>query len=106
MSKLTLYSMKEVKVIIKREHLGYITDLLDSLGTTGYTIVQIISGRGHHGIHVSNPMTNSMENLVMLLSVMPEEKLEAVLEGLNPILDEYTGIVYVFDVAVSNKGYF
>ncbi len=106
MSELKLYPMKEVKIIVEGEHLSYVTDLLDSIGISGYTIVPNISGKGHHGLHVSNPMTNEMEGLVMLLTVTPEDKIDPILAGLNPIFEKYTGLILVSDTAVSRKGHF
>lgn len=101
-----LHPMKEVKIIIQGEHLGYVTDLLESIGSTGYTVIPTISSKGHHGHHVSNPMTNEMENLDMLLAVIPEEKLDPLLEGLTPIFEKYTGVIFVFDALVNRKAYF
>ena len=48
MSKTSLYPMKELKIIANAKDLSYLTDLLDR-HTTGYTILDYISGKGHHG---------------------------------------------------------
>ena len=104
MSKINFIPMKEVKVFVQRENLGYVFDLLDTLETTNYVIVPSISDKSDYGYHVSNLMTNSEENLVMLLTVMPEEKLEAFVTGLNPIFEKVPGGILIFDVmAVRNN---
>jgi len=106
MSDLTLHPMKEIRIVIQGEHLKFVTDLLDKVQATGYTIVHNISGKGHHGFHTAHPMFNEMDSLVMLMTVVPQEKVEPILAGLKPIFDRYTGVMFVSDVAVSRLEYF
>ena len=47
---LILHPMKEIRVIVAGEHRAFVTDLLDRVNATGYTIVGNVSGKGHHGI--------------------------------------------------------
>ena len=106
MSSLTLHPMKEVRIIIQGEHLKFVTDLLDNVMATGYTIIHNIAGKGHHGFHTAHPMFNEMDSLVMLMAVVPQEKVEPILAGLKPLFDRYTGVMFVSDVAVSRRDYF
>src|SRR3990172_3545316 len=106
MTGLTLHPMKEIRIIIQGEHVKFATDLLDSVRATGYTIFHNISGKGHHGFHTAHPMFNEMDSLVMLVTVVPQEKVEPILAGLKPIFDRYTGVMFVSDVAVSRAEYF
>ena len=106
MDGLTLHTMKEIRIIIQGEHVKFATDLLDAIKATGYTIIHNISGKGHHGFHTAHPMFNEMDSLVMLMTVVPQEKVEPILAGLKPIFDRYTGVMFVSDVAVSRRGYF
>ncbi|HLG21791.1 MAG TPA: P-II family nitrogen regulator [Candidatus Manganitrophaceae bacterium] len=106
MNSLTLHPMKEIRIIIQGEHVKFATDLLDGIKATGYTIIHNISGKGHHGFHTAHPMFNEMESLVMLMTVVPPEKVAPILAGLKPIFDRYTGVMFVSDVAVSRLEYF
>ena len=106
MNGLTLHPMKEIRIIIQGEHVKFAIDLLDSIKATGYTIFHNISGKGHHGFHTAHPMFNDMDSLVMLVTVVPHEKVEPILAGLKPIFDRYTGVMFVSDVAVSRAEYF
>jgi len=106
MTGLTLHPMKEIRIIIQGEHVKFATDLLDGIKATGYTIFHNISGKGHHGFHTAHPMFNEMDSLVMLVTVVPEEKVEPILAGLQPIFDRYTGVMFVSDVSVSRAEYF
>ena len=61
MAALTLHPMKEIRVIVSGEHRPFVTELLDKVEATGYTIIGNISGKGHHGVqrecgHVSTPL--------------------------------------------------
>ena len=50
MGGLRLHPMKEVRVIIAGEHRAFVTELLDPVHASGYTIIGNISGKGHHGV--------------------------------------------------------
>ena len=106
MNSLTLHPMKEIRIVLQGDHLKFATDLLDSIKATGYTVIHNISGKGHHGFHSAHPMFNEMDSLVMLMTVVPEEKVKPILAGLKPIFDRYTGVMFVSDVAVSRAEYF
>lgn len=106
MSSFTLHLMKEVRIIIQGEHLKFATDLLENIKVTGYTIIHNVSGKGHHGFHTAHPMFNEVESLVMMMVVVPQDKVEPILAGLIPLFDKYTGVMFVSDVSVSRRDYF
>jgi nitrogen regulatory protein PII len=106
MAGLTLHPMKEIRIVIQGEHVKFVTDLLDGIKATGYTIFHNISGKGHHGFHTAHPMFNEMDSLVMLATVVPQEKVEPFLAGLKPLFERHTGVMFVSDVAVSRVEYF
>ena len=45
MAALTLHPMKEIRVIVSGEHRPFVTELLDKVEATGYTIIGNISAR-------------------------------------------------------------
>lgn len=106
MSSLKLHMMKEVRVITQGEYVNYVTDLLDNVNATGYTMIHNISGKGRHGVHTSHLMFNEVSSLVMIMTVVPEEKVEPILAGMKPIFDRYPGAMFVSDVAVSRPEHF
>lgn len=106
MNGLTLHSMKEIRIILPGEHLKFATDLLDNVKATGYTIIHNISGKGHHGFHTAHAMFNEMESLVMLMTVVSQDRVDPILAGLKPLFERYTGVMFVSDVAVSRLEYF
>ena len=106
MAALTLHPMKEIRVIVSGENRPFVTELLDEVEATGYTIIGNISGNGHHGVREAHFMFSEQESQVMIMAVVPEEKVEPVLAGLRPLFDRYSGVMFVSDVAVSRREYF
>src|SRR5512146_3261045 len=103
MGALTLHMMKEIRVIVAGEHRAFVTELLDRVNATGYTIVGNLSGKGHHGVREAHFMFSEQESLEMIMTVVPEEKVEPVLAGLRPLFDRHSGVMFVSDVAVSRQ---
>ena len=106
MSGLTLHPMKEIRVIVAGEHRAFVTDMLDKVNATGYTIIGNVSGKGHHGFREAHFMFSEQESLVMIMTVVPEQKVEPILAGLRPLFDRHSGVMFVADVAVSRREYF
>jgi nitrogen regulatory protein PII len=98
--------MKEIRIILPGEHLTFATDLLDNVKATGYTIIHNISGKGHHGFHTAHAMFNEMESLVMLMTVVSQDRVDPILAGLKSLFERYPGVMFVSDVAVSRLEYF
>ena len=106
MGALTLHPMKEVRVIVSGEHRPFVTELLDKVQASGYTIIGNVSGKGHHGVREAHFMFSEQESLVMIMAVVPEEKVEPILGGLRPLFERHSGVMFVTDVAVSRQEYF
>jgi len=106
MSSLSLHPMKEIRVIVAGEHRSFVTDLFDLVHATGYTIVGNLSGKGHHGVREAHYMFTEQESLLMIMTVVPEDKVEPVLAGLRPLFAKHSGVMFVADVAVSRREYF
>ncbi|HTL63192.1 MAG TPA: P-II family nitrogen regulator [Nitrospira sp.] len=103
---LILHPMKEIRVIVAGEHRAFVTDLLDRVNATGYTIIGNVSGKGHHGIREAHFMFSEQESLEMIMTVVPEDKVEPILAGLRPLFERHSGVMFVADVAVSRQEYF
>ncbi|MCL4486366.1 MAG: P-II family nitrogen regulator [Nitrospirae bacterium] len=98
--------MKKVDIIVSGERLPFVRDLLARVRVTGYTIVPNVSGMGHSGFYEGNLIFNETSSLVLLMTVVREEQVELILEGLTPLFERYSGIMYVSDVGVSRQDHF
>ena len=103
---LTLHPMKEIRVIVAGEQRAFVTDLLDRVNATGYTIIGNVSGKGHHGVREAHFMFSEQESLELIMTVVPEEKVQPILAGLRPLFERHSGVMFVADVAVSRQEYF
>ena len=63
--------MKEIKIVVQGEHLKHVTDLLNRVGATGYTIINSVSGKGHHGFHEGHLLFNDTSSQVIVFTVVP-----------------------------------
>lgn len=97
--------MKEIKIVVQGEHLKFVTDLLDRVAT-GYTIINSVSGKGHHGFHEGRLLFNDTSSQVIIFTVVPEDRVEPVLAGLGPLFNKHSGTMFVTDVAVSRRDHF
>ena len=101
MNNLKLSPMKKIEIILGGEHLGFVTDLLDRAGVKGYSIVKNLSGKGSQGFHEGHLMFNEDDVLVMVISAVPEERLDPILTGLEPFFSTHSGVVFVQDIQVT-----
>lgn len=106
MGGLILHPMKEIRVIVAGEHRAFVTELLDRVNATGYTIIGNMSGKGHHGVREAHFMFGEQESLEMIMTVVPEPKVEPILAGLRPLFERHSGVMFVTDVSVSRQDYF
>ena len=98
--------MKKVEIVIGGDQLAVVTDLLDRAKVSGYTILRNISGKGHHGLHEGYSMFNELDSLDMIITVVPKERVDTILAGVVPLLQEHSGVVFISDVTVIRKDYF
>lgn len=106
MEKARLYPMKKVDIIVGGERLPFVKDLLARVRVTGYTIVPNVSGMGHSGFHEGNLIFNETSGLVLLMTVVPPEQVELILEGLTPLFERHSGVMFVSEVGVSRPDHF
>jgi nitrogen regulatory protein PII len=101
MNNLKLNPLKKLEIIIEGAHQEFATDLLDRAGVKGYTIFGNLSGKGSQGFHEGHLMFNEDEVLNMIITAVPEELVEPLLEGFAPFFEKHSGVVFVSDIQVT-----
>jgi nitrogen regulatory protein PII len=101
MKNLNFSPLKKLEIILEGEHQGFVSDLLDRAGVTGYTIFNNLSGKGSHGFHEGHLMFNEDDVLIMIVAAVPEDLVKPILEGLAPFYNEHTGVVFISDIQVT-----
>ncbi len=51
-------------------------------------------------------MFNEIHSMVMIMTVIPEEKVDTVLAGVIPMFERHSGVVFISDVTVVRRDYF
>lgn len=101
-----LTPMARIEVVIDGEHVPTIRDLLLSAGATGYTALPGVSGFGHGGQHEGRLLFNDRNSLSMLISIVPQDNVEAMVRGIRSVLDQHAGVMFVSETHVSRPEYF
>ena len=101
-----LTKMTKIEVVVSGSDAPAVRDLIQSVGATGYTSVSGVSGLGHHGYHQGRLLFNQQATLELLITVVPETKVDALLAGLRPLLDASSGVLFVTETFVSRPEYF
>ncbi len=98
--------MKKIEIIVGGDQLRAVTDLLDRVKASGYTIIRNVSGRGHHGVHEGQMLFNDLDTLDMIITVVPKETVDTILAGVVPLFQDHSGVVFISDVTVIRRDYF
>jgi nitrogen regulatory protein PII len=106
MNRDQLTKMAKVEVVVTGATASAVRDLFKAIGATGFTSVSGVSGLGHHGYHQGRLLFNEQATLEMLITVVPDEKVEPLLAGLRPLLEASSGVMFLTDTYVSRPEYF
>jgi nitrogen regulatory protein PII len=102
----TLTKMVKIEVVVAGSDAPAVRELIQSVGATGFTSLSGVSGLGHNGYHQGRLLFNQQATLELLITVVPEDKVDALLAGLRPLLDASSGVMFVTDTYVSRPEYF
>lgn len=100
-----LTKMTKIEVVVSGDAPA-VRDLIQSVGATGFTSLSGVSGLGHSGYHQGRLLFNQQATLELIITVVPEEKADALMAGLRPLLDASSGVMFVTETFVSRPDYF
>lgn len=103
---LGLTPMTKIEVVVDGSDEHAVRDVFLGAGASGYTAVTGVSGFGHHGEHQGRLLFNDRSSLSMLITVVPDDRVAAVVAGVRRILQERRGVFFVTPTAVSRPDYF
>lgn len=106
MTTVGLAKMTKIEVVVSGGDAPAVREMIRSAGATGFTSLSGVSGLGHGGYHQGRLLFNQQAALELLITVVPEEKVEALLAGLRPLLDTSSGVMFVTETYVSRPDYF
>jgi nitrogen regulatory protein PII len=106
MTTSTLTPMTKIEVVVAADDAADVAELIRSVGARGYTSVTGVQGFGHHGARGGRLLFNDHDALTLLITVVPEDRSDAIVAGIRPILDRTSGVMFVSPTAVSRPDYF
>ncbi len=101
-----LVTMNKIEIVLPGRDLPVIKEILAGAEVTAYTLIENVSGFGHHGYHQGRLVFNEVASQVMIVTVVPEDKVEPVVTPLIEHFKSHSGVVFVSDVRVSRVDYF
>ncbi|MCF6390676.1 transcriptional regulator [Mycobacterium sp. MBM] len=101
-----LTKMTKIEVVVAGQDAPAVRDLIRSVGATGYTSLAGVSGLGHHGYRQGRLLFNQQATLELIITVVPDDRTQALLAGLRPLLDASSGVMFVTQTYVSRPEYF
>ncbi len=106
MSRDGLTRMTKVEVVVAGDDVPTVREVFAAADATGWTSVSNVSGLGHGGLHQGNLLFNERATLSLLITVVPDERAEALIAGLRELLEDRSGVMFVSDTYVSRPEYF
>ncbi|WP_103027787.1 P-II family nitrogen regulator [Salinibacter altiplanensis] len=96
----SLHALKKIEIIVRGEKEPFVKDLLDDSTVSGYTIHHNVTGRGEHGFHEGRLLFNDRDGLVMFFAVGQQEAIQTIVDGLTPLFEKSSGVMFVSDTQV------
>lgn len=106
MNRDNLTKMTKLEVVVTAVDAPAVHDLFRSVGATGYTSLSGVSGLGHHGYHQGRLLFNQQATLELLITVVPDDKADPLLDGLRTLFEDTAGVMFLTDTYVSRPDYF
>ena len=89
-------AVKRVEIVVDSVEVRRVTEALDRVGISGYTVIPTISGRGERGERDGDGVSGVFAN-AYVLTACPADQLAAVVDAVRPLLRETGGICLVSD---------
>jgi nitrogen regulatory protein PII len=106
MTRPGLTRMTKVEVVVAGEDVPAVQGVFETAEATGWTSVSNVSGFGHGGMHHGRLLFNDRAALSLLITVVPDERADALVAGLRELLATRSGVMFVSETYVSRPEYF
>ena len=101
-----LTRMTKVEVVVAGNDVPRVRQVLEAAQATGWTSVSNVSGLGHGGLHQGALLFNERDALSLLISVVPDDRADALVAGLRELFTDRSGVMFVSETYVSRPEYF
>lgn len=95
-----MHAKKRLELIIERMALRRASTILEEAGMTGYTVISAMAGYGNGQRWRRGGDLSASQDMVIVISISDEEKIEKALVNLHKLLDQQIGVLSVSSVEV------
>jgi nitrogen regulatory protein PII len=96
---------KRIEIVTEALRAKQVTELLEKSGATGWTMLPVLSGKGHHGLRQGGD-PSGISDTVMIVVIASAAHADAILARADAILGGRTAVMAVSDVSVIRKDRF
>ncbi len=100
-----MHARKRIEIVVEAVRAEAVTALLDRLGAPGWTMLPVLSGRGHQGLRQAGIPGGVMDN-VLILCIASAEVAERLVEAAAELLEARPAILSISDTEVLRPGHF
>ena len=100
-----MHARKRIEIIVEAVRAEAVTALLDRLGAPGWTMLPVLSGRGHQGLRRGGDLGGVLDNVLILCIASAEVAARVVAEQAE-FLEARPAIVTISDVEVLRGEHF
>ncbi|MGV0024193.1 P-II family nitrogen regulator [Phormidesmis priestleyi] len=91
-----MQSVKRIEIMASSVELNKLLAGLEKAGVPGYTVIHNVTGKSDRGTISEDFALNSLDNVYIIAFCNPD-KIDGVIEKLNPILNKFGGACFVSD---------
>ena len=91
---------KRLEIFIEAPAVGRISQLLESAGVPGYTVMPVISGFGDSGSWTRDGLVSSAGGMVTIVCIVDEDQIDKLLDQVFSVVSRQIGVVNVSNCQV------
>ncbi|WP_431282056.1 P-II family nitrogen regulator [Humitalea sp. 24SJ18S-53] len=96
---------KRIEIVVEQVQAETVTELLERLGATGWTMLPVMAGRGRQGLRQGGVPGGVLDN-VMIVAIVSAEVAIRVADARDELLDARPAIISISDCAVLRAEHF
>ena len=85
----------KLEVVVESVQIKKVLDILRKENISGYTLIEQVAGKGNKGGEVDFSSIGGIYKNSYLFTVADREPIEQVIAQLEPIMRDYSGVVYM-----------
>ena len=98
--EMRMLARKRVEIFVEAPMLRRVVTALDELGVPGYSLMDIVGGRGGGAAWDENGEIGNTSRMVCIVSLVEPNRLDNILQHLSGIISGRIGVTAISDVVV------